>query len=212
VFGPLVLDGGGISIQEHSEVSVANVTIQNSRFYGIFSSDSLLSINTSTIENSAAEGITVTDGRLGTVGVTIAGNHGAGILARHAHVELLTFAIAPFRPTVVRNNTGVGLELTAGSLGQLEGFNFEPGEDISSNTGDGILVEDTSVLTTNGHDTINNNGGDGVQLKGLALAHLLGPDTVTGNGRFSLHCDDTSLIEADVSALTHVKCSRIAPH
>jgi len=210
VFGPLVLDGGGINIQEHSEVFLAGVTIQNSRFYGISSTDSVLNINTSTIENNAAEGISVKDGRVQTVGVTITGNHNAGIFARHAHVELLTFAIAPFQPTAVRNNTGVGLWLTEGSLGQLEGFSFEPGEDISGNTGDGIFVEDTSVLATNGRDTISNNGGDGVQLKGLALAHLLGPDTVTGNGGFSLHCDNTSLIEADVSALTHVKCSRIA--
>jgi hypothetical protein len=85
------------------------------------------------------------------------------------------------------------------------------GVDISANTQGGIFVLDGAVLTSFGSNTINNNGVDGVLLKGSAVAHWLTPDTITGNARFSLHCDNTSLVEADVSGLAHVKCGHIAP-
>lgn len=83
---------------------------------------------------------------------------------------------------------------------------------INGSRGDGIFVEDNSVLTSGGSNKMNFNGADGVRLQGMALAHFLGTDTMTGNAKFSLQCDSTSLVEGDVSNLTPVHCSRIALH
>jgi len=89
--------------------------------------------------------------------------------------------------------------------------------DITSNGANGIQVEDGSVLTVTASggkaNVISNNGADGVRLKGMALAHFLSAATIsiTGNQGFSLHCDNSSLVEADVLGLSPpIRCSRIA--
>jgi hypothetical protein len=214
ILGPLVVEGAGIGITEHSDVILDEVTVHHSPQNGVFVSDSILRIADGTIQDSTANGMYVQDSHAFITGETVTNSHQAGIFVRHGHVEVRTFSVpVPPRATVVNNNS-VGLWLTEGSQGDLIGFNHggtNVGENFSGNTGDGILVEDTSVLASQGNDSISNNGGDGVQLKGMALAHWLAPETITGNGGFSLHCDNTSLVEADVSALKHMSCARIAP-
>ena len=71
------------------------------------------------------------------------------------------------------------------------------------------FADESSVLSSlGGNNTVNNNAGDGFLIEDLSIAHFFAKDTATGNGRFSLQCDDTSLVEGDTSSLTHIRCGR----
>lgn len=144
-------------------------------------------------------------------GGEILNNLGVGVhIGETSHGEFDTVKINGNGSAITSNN----LELGTGEAGGMEVVEnsdmfIDGAMDVSSNSSNGIFVDESSVLSSLGGNTVNNNGGDGFLVEDLAIAHFFGKDTATGNARFSLECDDTSLVEGDVSNLTHTHCSRI---
>jgi hypothetical protein len=144
-------------------------------------------------------------------GGEILNNLGVGVhIGETSHGEFDTVKINGNGSAINSTN----LELGSGEAGGMEVVEnsdmfIDGAMDVSGNSSNGIFVDESSVLSSLGGNTVNNNAGDGFLVEDLAIAHFFGKDTATGNGRFSLQCDDTSLVEGDTSGFTHVRCGRI---
>jgi hypothetical protein len=144
-------------------------------------------------------------------GGEILNNLGVGVhIGETSHGEFDTVKINGNGSAITSNN----LELGSGEAGGMEVVEnsdlfIDGAMDVSGNSSNGIFVDESSVLSSLGGNTVNNNGGDGFLVEDLAIAHFFGKDTATGNAKFSLQCDDTSLVEGDTSGFTHVRCGHI---
>ncbi len=182
------------------------------------------------IGNNSANGVVVAEGSEASIeGDNRIDNNGTGLFVGEASMATMTGG------GEIINNAGAGVHITKTSHGEFATLkingNGSPafggggamevirnsdltldGEvEITGNRSNGVIVDESSVFTCTAGNPINNNSGDGVLVEDLAVAHFFGADTITGNGKFSLQCDNSSLVEGDVSNLTHVKCSRISP-
>ena len=83
---------------------------------------------------------------------------------------------------------------------------LDGGLDISTNTGTGVLVDQSSSLTTLGGNTINNNTDDGMVVNTLSVIKFNANDTITGNGKLALECNNGSLVSGDISTYKPKKC------
>lgn len=183
--------GVGLSLSSTAEADISGDNrIDNNKLTGV------QAIHTSSLFMSGGE---------------ILNNLGVGMhIGETSHGEFDTVKINGNGSAVNSTN----LELGSGEAGGMEVVEnsdmfIDGAMDVSGNSSNGIFVDESSVLSSLGGNTVNNNAGDGFLVEDLAIAHFFGKDTATGNGRFSLQCDDTSLVEGDVSGLTHVRCGHI---
>jgi Right handed beta helix region len=144
-------------------------------------------------------------------GGEILNNLGVGVhVGETSHGEFDTVKVQGNGSSVTTNNLDFGSG-EAGGMEVVENSDLfiDGAMDVSNNSSNGIFADESSVLSSLGGNTVNNNAGDGFLIEDLSIAHFFAKDTATGNGRFSLQCDDTSLVEGDTSTLTHVRCGRI---
>jgi hypothetical protein len=279
VSGPIAFDGGGtaagISIAHGSTVSLDGITVENSAFNGIISSDSVTDLSNSTIQNNARSGIFVSGGTFGIdggVSVTnngedgvraftsnfivsggdgtpgtenfINNNHGTGILVSDAagvsifgvnHIDNNTAAglrvlhassavvsdstislntgagaecggssHCQWSRTTIRNNGAGGIAIVDHADGSLDG-----GVNVDHNTGIGVLVDLSSLLTSSGSNAVTSNTDDGIVVNDLSVLKFAVIDTIAGNGRINLECDNASLVVGDISSIRNVDCTRV---
>jgi hypothetical protein len=88
--------------------------------------------------------------------------------------------------------------------GSLDG-----GVSVDHNTGIGILVDLSSLLTSSGSNIVSDNTDDGMVVNDLSVLKLAAMDTIAGNGRFNLECDNASLVVGDISTIRNVDCTRV---
>jgi hypothetical protein len=181
----------GIAVEDTAEADISGDNrVDNNKLTG------LTVVHTSTVIMSGGE---------------ILNNLGVGVhIGETSHGEFDTVKINGNGSAVSTNN----LELGSGEAGGMEVVEnsdmfIDGAMDVSGNSSNGIFVDESSVLSSLGGNTVNNNAGDGFLIEDLAIAHFFAADTATGNGRFSLQCDDTSLVEGNTSTFTHVRCGRI---
>ena len=86
---------------------------------------------------------------------------------------------------------------------------IDGGNDISNNTGPGVLVFTHATLSSLGGNTISNNTQEGVLLRRQSVGQFFAPDTISGNARPNLACDTTSLAAGDLTGVTNIRCMNI---
>ena len=86
---------------------------------------------------------------------------------------------------------------------------IEGGNDISNNTGPGVLAFTHGTLSSLGGNTINNNTAEGVLLRRQSVGQFFAADTISGNGAANLACDTTSLAAGNLTGVTNIKCKEI---
>jgi hypothetical protein len=84
---------------------------------------------------------------------------------------------------------------------------FDGGMDVSSNTGTGVLVDQSSSLNSLGGNTISNNSGDGLILNFLSALNFAANDVITASpGNLALNCNNGSMVRGDISTYKPKKC------
>ena len=165
--------------------SFANIfgdTIQNNGGFGV------LAFHTSTYQ---------------LAGSTVVGNGSTGVKVQEtSHAEILG--------NIIRNN-GAADPSSPGGVGLSEGGEafIEEGNDISNNTGPGVLVMTHGTLSSLGGNTISNNTAQGVSLRRQSVGQFFAADTISGNGGPDLACDTTSLAAGDLTGVTNINCKEI---
>lgn len=146
-------------------------------------------------------------------GGTISGNQGVGVhIGETSHGEFSNVSITGNGATPGSGGGGIasgsgaagGIEIVENSDGFLDGA-----ADVSGNLATGIFVDESSVFSSLGGNTVNNNAGDGFLINNLAIAHFFAADTATGNTLNGLECDDTSIVIGNVSGLGKLKCAKL---
>ena len=188
----------------HIDLHGTNVISKNTRD-GILMDGS--QVNLAGITTSAENhefGIVVQNGStLFTTSTTINANPGGGI-------NVQSTSHATFVNGSVTNNGGGtgggGIHVGDNSDVYLNGT-----VNVTNNTGAGVQVELSSVFSSLGGNQISTNTGDGVLVRRMGMAHFFAPDTMVGNGGASVACDTTTLVVGDVSSLARVRCPRVTP-
>ncbi len=146
-------------------------------------------------------------------GGVISGNQGVGVhIGETSHGEFDNVSITG--NGAINGSGGGGLASGRGAAGGIEvvensdGF-LDGNVSVSGNQATGILVDESSVLSSLGGNAVNNNNGDGFFVSDLAIAHFFGADTASGNTLNALECDDTSVVIGNVATFGKVKCSKV---
>ena len=209
--GHLVLSGGD------GTAANPNNVIRNNGFFGVSAANSseLDAFAGNDITNNGYMGVRVvnTSTLEWSGGGTITGNQGVGIhVAGTSHADIDTVTISGNGASVA--NSG-GLQTVFGAAGGIEIVENSDGVlngavVASSNLSTGILVNESSVLSSLGGDTVNNNTGDGFLVQDLAVVHFFGTDTPTGNTVAPLNCDTSTVLIGDKTGLGGTRC-RLRP-
>jgi len=173
---------GGISLANSSFANIIGVTIQNNAGFGV------IAFHTSTFQ---------------LIGSTVVGNGSTGVrISETSHGEMLG--------DTIRNNGAAdpsspgGVVFSEGGEGFIDG-----GNDISNNTGPGVLAFTHGTLSSLGGNTITNNTAQGVLLRRQSVGQFFATDTISGNGGPNLACDTTSLAAGDLTGVTNISCMQI---
>ncbi len=172
----------GLLLLDNSEAGVFDSSIQNNGGFGV------LVFNTT---------------NLILAGNTIVGNGSTGVRVTSAsHAEIIA--------NTIRNNGAADPSSPGGVVLSEQGEAFiEFGNDISNNTGPGVLVTANSTLSSLGGNTITNNTAEGVNLRRQSIGQFFAADTISGNGGANLACDTTSLAAGDLAGVSNIRCMRI---
>jgi hypothetical protein len=218
----------GVAATQQSSVQFLENVVQNNGGSGItVNLSSRLEADDSTIQNNAGSGIVLANSSSSNiVGDTIQNNGGFGVLAFHTSsyqligstitgngstgVQVQETSHAEIVANIIRNN-GAADPANPGGVGIAEGGEafIEEGNDISNNTGPGVLVMTHGTLSSLGGNTINNNTAEGVNLRRQSVGQFFAADTISGNGAANLACDTTSLAAGDLTGVTNIKCKEI---
>ncbi|HET7840856.1 MAG TPA: right-handed parallel beta-helix repeat-containing protein [Terriglobia bacterium] len=134
--------------------------------------------------------------------------------------------------TLVEGNTSSGVEVSSNSAAWFFGHNkilnngsttdplragirvdgtshalFEGGNEISGNTGPGIVADVNSSLDI-WDTTISGNSEEGIRVRHMSIAEVQGSTATAGNGGGPLACDGSSLVISSLFAKT-AKCANI---
>jgi hypothetical protein len=180
---------GGVNCANNAVCRLSGNTIQNSQlFFALRASRAHIdSQNDSIINNPGGGGVIVTNqSRVVLIDDTISNNAGNGI---QVTFESLVFLGASSTTTTVSNNAGHGISAFAHGAVRLQVGN------VTGNAGDGIRVQDGSVLRTDFvAPTVNNitgNAAAGVNLGDLSHAWFAndGSMNISGNlGGTDVYC------------------------
>lgn len=146
-------------------------------------------------------------------GGSISGNQGVGIhIGETSHGEFSNVSITGNGATP--GSGGGGIASGSGAVGGVEVVEnsdlfLDGGADVSGNLATGIFVDESSVFSSLGSNTVNNNAGDGFLVTNLAVAHFFAADTATGNTLNGLECDDTSVVIGSTAGLGKLKCAKV---
>ena len=205
--GHLVLAGG-----DGTAANPDNV-ISNNGFFGVSAANSseLDAFGGNDITNNGYMGVRVanTSTLEWSSGGIITGNQGVGIsVAGTSHADIDTVTISGNGASVAASG---GLQTVFGAAGGIEIVENSDGVlngavNVAGNQSTGVLVSESSVLSSLGGDTINNNTGDGFQVRDLAVVHFFGPDTATGNTVAPLECDTSTVLIGDKTGLGGTRC------
>ena len=217
----------GVVVNQMSSLQFGGNIVRNNGDGIIVNQTSRAQINGGTVENNAGSGIQLSNGAFANiVDETIQNNGGFGVRAFHTS----TFQL--IRSTVVGNgSTGVRVQET--SHGEIVGSTIrnngaadpsspggivlseggeaflDGGNDISNNTGPGVLVFTHGTLSSLGGNTISNNTQEGVLLRRQSVGQFFAADTISGNAGPNLACDTTSLAAGDLTGVTNIRCMNI---
>ena len=217
----------GVFVNQMSSLQFPGNIVRNNGDGIIVRQTSRAQINNGTVENNAGSGITLANGAFADIrGQTIQNNGGFGVRAFH------TSTFQSIRSTIVGNGS-TGLRVQETSHGELidntirnngaadpsspggvvlseggEAF-LDGGNDISNNTGPGVLVFTHGTLSSLGGNTINNNTQEGVLLRRQSVGQFFAADTISGNARPNLACDATSLAAGNLTGVTNILCMNI---
>jgi hypothetical protein len=205
--GHLVLNGG-----DGTAANPDNV-ITNSGFFGVSVANSaeLDAFGGNDITNNGYMGVRVvnTSTLQWSAGGTITGNQGVGIhVAGTSHADIDTVTISGNGASVAASG---GLQTVFGAAGGIEIVENSDGVlngavNVAGNQSTGVLVSESSVLSSLGNDTVNNNTGDGFLVRDLAVVHFFGADTATGNTVAPLECDTSTVLIGDKTGLGGARC------
>ncbi len=217
----------GVFVNQLSSLQFGSNIVQNNGDGITVAQTSRANINGGTVQNNAGSGITLANSSAANIGgVTIQNNGGFGVFAFH------TSSFQMFGSTIVGNgSTGVRVQETShgeivgniirnngaadpsspGGVVLSEGGEafIEGGNDISNNTGPGVLAFTHGTLSSLGGNTINNNTAEGVLLRRQSVGQFFAADTISGNATANLACDTTSLAAGDLTGLTNFRCMNI---
>jgi len=217
----------GVFVNQLSSLQFGSNIVQNNGDGITVAQTSRANINGGTVQNNAGSGITLANSSAANIGgVTIQNNGGFGVFAFH------TSSFQMFGSTIVGNgSTGVRVQETShgeivgniirnngaadpsspGGVVLSEGGEafIEGGNDISNNTGPGVLAFTHGTLSSLGGNTINNNTAEGVLLRRQSVGQFFAADTISGNAAANLACDTTSLAAGDLTGLTNFRCMNI---
>src|SRR5713226_4499523 len=198
-------NGDGIIVNQTSRAGINGGTVGNNAGSGItLANGSAANIVGETIQNNAGFGvITFHTSAFQLIGSTIVGNGSTGVrVSETSHGEIFG--------NIIRNNGAADLSSPGGVMLSEGGEAFiEGGNDISNNTGPGVLVITHGTLSSEGGNTINNNTAEGVNLRRQSVGQFFAADTISGNGAANLACDTTSLAAGDLTGVTNIKCKEI---
>lgn len=200
-------NGDGIIVSQNSRLGAGggDVTIQNNVGSGIvLANGAFANIFGHTIQNNGGFGvIAFHNSSFNLFGNTIVGNGSTGVrVSETSHGEM--------GDNTIRNNGAAdpsspgGVMLSEGGEAFIDG-----GNDISNNTGPGVLVFTHATLSSEGGNTINNNTAEGVLLRRQSVGQFFAADTISGNGGANLACDATSLAAGTLTGLTNFRCMNI---
>src|SRR5215471_521401 len=209
--GHLVLAGGD------GTAANPNNVISNNGFFGVSAANSseLDAFGGNDITNNGYMGVLVvnTSTLEWSSGGTITGNQGVGIsVAGTSHADIDTVTISGNGASVAGSG---GLQTVFGAAGGIEIVENSDGVlngavVATNNHSTGILVSESSLLSSLGGDTVNNNTGDGFLVQDLAVVHFFGADTATGNTVAPLDCDTSTVLIGDKTGLGGTRC-RLRP-
>jgi len=205
--GHLVLGGG-----DGTAANPDNV-ISNNGFFGVSAANSseLDAFAGNHITNNGYMGVRVanTSTLEWSAGGTITGNQGVGIsVAGTSHADIDTVTISGNGASVAASG---GLQTVFGAAGGIEIVENSDGVlngavNVAGNQSTGVLVSESSVLSSLGGDTVNTNIGDGFLVRDLAVVHFFGADTATGNTVAPLQCDTSTVLIGDKTGLGGTRC------
>ena len=218
----------GVAVTQQSSLQFLESVVQNNGGSGVTANlSSRLEADDSTIQNNAGSGIVLANSSSSDIiGDTIQNNGGFGVIAFHTStfqmggnmitgngstgVRVSETSHGEIAGNTIRNNGAAdpsspgGVMLSEGGEAFIDG-----GNDISNNTGPGVLVITHGTLSSLGGNTINNNTAEGVNLRRQSVGQFFAADTILGNGAANLACDTTSLAAGDLTGVTNIKCKEI---
>lgn len=198
-------NGDGIFVNQTSRAVINGGTVENNAGSGIqLSNRAFADIIGETIQNNGGFGVRAFHtSTFQLIGSTVVGNGSTGVRVHEtSHGEI--------EGSTIRNNgaadpsSPVGVVLSEAGEAFLDG-----GNDISNNTGPGVLVMTHGTLSSLGGNTINNNTAEGVNLRRQSVGQFFAADTISGNGGPNLACDTTSLAAGNLTGLTNFRCMNI---
>jgi hypothetical protein len=232
----------GVAADGNSAVGISNSLIQNNGDGVDVTTNSTGNIADSTIQNNVFEGVFVNDRSsvLFRRQNSIAGNGDTGIFVLDLSRAVFNQRVvgSTVQATTIENNVFAGMVVAAQSLVRMGGqhkvrtngcnnnpscsenivggifllrnstFRGSGGLEISNNIGPGLAAEQGVDVGLN--DTkFNNNSGDGLQIRRISIGDLLSGNTFSGNGGASVSCDSTSLVVGDLTGITNISCKQI---
>jgi hypothetical protein len=231
-----------VAADGNSAVGISNSLIQNNGDGVDVTTNSTGNIADSTIQNNVFEGVFVNDRSsvLFRRQNSIAGNGDTGIFVLDLSRAVFNQRVvgSTVQATTIENNVFAGMVVAAQSLVRMGGqhkvrtngcnnnpscsenivggifllrnstFRGSGGLEISNNIGPGLAAEQGVDVGLN--DTkFNNNSGDGLQIRRISIGDLLSGNTFSGNGGASVSCDSTSLVVGDLTGITNISCKQI---
>jgi len=186
----LTLTGGnfGLVVNAGASVQVSNTTVTASTNHGIIVSGQL-TLNDSTVTGAGGTGVMAQAG-----GIVFMNN--SSILNGHTDGLLLQASRGFVNGSVISGNRQ-GIQLYNGASVDLGG-----GTRISGSVGgDGVSVMGGSSVHINGWTEVTGNSGNGIFLLDTSVITVWGgPDTkITGNGAWGVFCDSTGRSVAQIS-------------
>src|SRR5713226_3467457 len=216
----------GVDATQQSSLQFLNNVVQNNAFGIALNQTSRANIGGGTIQNNAADGIQLANGSFANINATIQNNGGFGVLTFHTSsfqmsgstivgngstgVRVSETSHGEIFGNIIRNNGAADPSSPGGVVFSEGGEGFiESGNDISNNTGPGVLAITHGTLSSLGGNTISNNTAEGVLLRRQSVGQFFAADTISGNGAANLACDTTSLAAGDLTGVTNIKCKEI---
>ncbi len=206
--GHLFLNGG-------DGVSVADNVISNNGFSGVLVQNTAQcdAGGGNDILNNSQTGLQVlSHSAANWFGGSIIGNQGVGVhIGQTSHGEFSTVNITGNGAAVAANG---GVTSQFGGAGGMEvvahsDMFIDGGVNVSNNLNTGVFVNESSVLSSLGGNTINGNFGNGFLMTTLAVSHFYGNDSATGNTLEPFECDDSSVLIDNPDAFAKARCAAV---
>lgn len=228
----------GSTIENNSDVGVEDTQQSSLQFNGnvvenngvgviVNQTSRLGAAGGNTVQNNVGSGFVLANGAFANIfNHTIQGNGGFGVLAFHTSsfqlggntivgngstgVRVQETSHGEIIGNIIRNNGAADPSSPGGVVFSEGGEGFiEQGNDISFNTGPGVLVMTHATLSSLGGNTISHNTAEGVNLRRQSVGQFFAADTISGNGGPNLACDTTSLAAGDLTSATNIRCMNI---